>query len=96
VYHGATAIWSSRTARSSAPLALIANNTSRYKPGNFGVYYVCLNPSGCSYPVSITWNNGVSRASSAYHLYMQNDGNFVEYTGTSGGTALWATNTVGK
>ncbi|MCW2492913.1 MAG: hypothetical protein JWN47_2277, partial [Frankiales bacterium] len=41
-------------------------------------------------------NNSSLNSRKTYRLAMQTDGNLVEYTGASGGVAVWATNTVGK
>lgn len=96
VYHGSRAIWASNTNGVTLDsLVLTAGNFASGLKGNVSASVWCSTP--CSFPGGTKqWNNGVNNSASAHHLNMQNDGNFVEYTGSSGGTALWASNTVGK
>jgi hypothetical protein len=80
VYHGRTAIWASRTARCSSDIIF----------GGQGL--ISTYQTSCHQFV----NNSSLNSRKTYRLTMQTDGNLVEYTGTSGGVAVWATNTVGK
>lgn len=92
VYHNGTgrAIWSSGTAGATGYSLVLAAK------GLVSVSPYCTSPSGCSFQQHRGWGNSVNNTASAHHLNMQNDGNFVEYTGSTGGSALWASNTVGK
>ncbi|SDJ16074.1 hypothetical protein SAMN05444157_2036 [Frankineae bacterium MT45] len=95
VYHGGTPIWSSKTAGSIDKMGLYAYNNGSSARGRVTVAPNCQSP--CSYPGSNPeWGNGVNDGTSSHHLNMQDDGNFVEYTGASGGHSLWASNTVGR
>jgi hypothetical protein len=81
VYHGTTAIWASNTARCSSDIIF----------GGQGVI-TTYQPVSCHKFV----NNSSLNSRKTYRLTMQSDGNLVEYTGASGGVAVWATNTAGK
>ena len=63
--------------------------------GNMGVTVHCATP--CAYSATTKqWGNRVNDGTAAHRVVMQNDGNFVEYSGAAGGHALWATNTSGR
>lgn len=100
VYHGSKAIWASRT-NNQTETQLVFNGTTNlnlsteYK-GNVSVTLWCPVPKSCMSNPFKSWSNAVNDGSSAHRMVMQNDRNFVEYSGSSGGRALWATNTVGK
>jgi hypothetical protein len=96
VYDRKKAIWASNTnGRALDSLVFTPQKYPYGFSGNMSAAVYCK--SACTYPGGYKqWNNGVNHNSSSYHMSMQNDGNFVEYTGTSGGTALWASNTKGK
>jgi hypothetical protein len=88
VYHGNRTIWSSHTEHTPDSFVLTAK-------GNLAVVIYCPT-TPCTHPPTRGWGNGVNNSAPAHHLNMQNDGNFVEYTGATGGTPLWASNTKGK
>jgi hypothetical protein len=96
VYHSGTAIWSSGTNGVALDtLLLTAGNYAYGGKGLVGAVVYCT--VACSYPAGTKqWSNAVNDASTTHRLAMQDDGNFVEYTGASGGTALWSTRTNGK
>ena len=95
VYNGGRPIWDSKTSGAKLDSLVFTAADSSGLKGAVGVVVYCTN--ACSYSGGYPqWNNGVNRAYSGYHLNMQNDGNFVEYSGTTGGVALWASNTAGK
>jgi hypothetical protein len=95
IYHGSKALWSSATSRVTLDkLVFTAANYSGLR-GNMGVGVYCTSP--CAYSASDKqWDNEVNDGTAVHRIVMQNDGNFVEYTGSSGGRALWATNTRGR
>jgi hypothetical protein len=80
VYHRRTAIWASKTARCSSDLIFGGQ-------GLISTYKL----ASCQFV-----NNSSLKTRQTYRLVMQSDGNLVEYTGASGGVAVWATNTVAK
>jgi hypothetical protein len=86
VYHGSRAIWASNTSGNPATLAFSGSN------GRANITVPIASTGG----VRTLWSNNVSNGTQSYHMVIQNDGNLVEYTGCSGVTALWATNTVGR
>jgi hypothetical protein len=95
VYHGGKPIWASGTDKVTLDSLVFTSSTYPGLKGNIAVEVYCTNP--CSYPASTKqWSNHVNYTTSTYRIVMQNDGNFVEYTGTSGGKVLWATGTEGK
>lgn len=95
VYHGGNAIWASHTDGVAADSLYFTSRSWNGFKGAVAVGVYCTSP--CSYSAGTKqWTNGVDRAYASYHVNMQNDGNFVEYSGTTGGIALWATNTAGK
>jgi len=96
VYHGGKAIWASNTDGATADSLVFGGPTDPYiDNGSIGVYVYCTTP--CSYPASTKrFGNRVNKKYPAYVITMQNDGNFVEYVGVPGGSALWSTRTNGK
>lgn len=86
VRHGSQVIWATNTNGDQPSLLYLFANGDVAVLDNYGCTNVC----------GIFWQNGVNHSSGTFHLSMQNDGNFVEYTGASVGTALWATNTAGR
>ncbi len=87
VYHGSTAIWSSNTHNIGIGLVFATGEVG----SDFGDIYI--SKSG-----GTAWDNYVSgyNSYSSMRVVMQNDGNFVEYSGASGGSPVWATNTAGR
>ena len=91
VYRGSTALWSSRTSGQ-------CGSADNYCALEFNGYAneLCCGPDGQIVvdDPGRSWHNINNPESySAFRVVMQDDGNFVEYSGTSGGTALWATYT---
>jgi hypothetical protein len=85
LYHGSKAIWQ---AASEGGTIFASSNFS----GHAGQLEVEIFTGG------VIWHNNVNVTSSAYRIVVQNDGNFVEYTGCADGSgrAIWQTNTDGK
>ncbi|MDQ2837045.1 MAG: hypothetical protein M3Y42_14640 [Actinomycetota bacterium] len=86
VYHGSTPTWASNTSNVGIGLVFASS------PGDeFGNIFITKNGGDA-------WQNNVHGYNqySTMRVVMQNDGNFVEYPGSSGGSAIWATNTNGK
>lgn len=95
VYHGGKPIWASGTDKVTLVKLVFTASDFVGSKGNIEVGVYCT--VACSYPASTKqWSNRVNFSTSVYRIVMQNDGNFVEYTGTSGGKVLWATGTEGK
>jgi hypothetical protein len=93
VYHGEKAIWATNTENSNDRLILHAAMDS-LTPGELQVATFC--EGGCRF-----WNSTSKLPAPSYHVIMQNDGNFVEYsndiqTPWQDTVVEWSTHTKGR
>ena len=84
VYSGSRPVWASRSA---------GDHGSTFYLGDNGLLRIAQNVGGREVN---SWRNSLAAYSTTRRLAMQNDGNLVEYAGTSGSTVIWATYTNGR
>jgi hypothetical protein len=95
IYKKNTAIWSSHTYHNGRRITLRTNDGYQACPGSIEVRSADDIYNSWASEYDPGFKRCVGWSTTTFRLVMQSDGNLVEYTGSSGGVAVWASDTAG-